>query len=125
MDTAFVTLRAAEQVNGREAKTATLFSLPTCVCFCPRHLSRYASLKNVEMFRKLCLVGFGKFLVILQMRLKFCLIQVMAEFIRVFGIRLFLPQEQILVFRLCLPTFQFGEFLWKLATPKLQQLSLL
>lgn len=28
--------RAAEQVIGCEAKTATLFGIATCVCFCPR-----------------------------------------------------------------------------------------
>ena len=33
-------LRTVEQFNGREAKTATLFRLLTCLCFCPRHFNR-------------------------------------------------------------------------------------
>jgi len=35
--------RAAEQVNGRERGTATLFSLLACVCPAPRHLRRSAA----------------------------------------------------------------------------------
>ena len=31
----------AQQINGREAKTATLLRLPAFKCFCPRHLNRY------------------------------------------------------------------------------------
>lgn len=41
--------RRAQQFNGREAKTTTLNGLPAYLCFCSRHLKRWAASRSVRV----------------------------------------------------------------------------